>query len=129
MNTNRSLGLSHIRVTKEFLLNVLKENKQVHLQEYDDALRVYHETLILHYQDKIEDLECFTTENILDMDTAFDLIKPKSYADKYDLIIDMLECSVDEFVDISQDEYRQYVKDEWNWSQQFNMVKMAYSST
>lgn len=130
MDTNRSLGLSHIRITKQKLLTTLRHNREVYLKEYNEALKEYYDALVFHYKCKFEEAKSYEddVENVLDINTSFDLIKPKSYVDKYDLIIDMLECSVNSFVDITEGEYRRYIKDEWDWTNQFNVVKMAYSS-
>lgn len=51
----------------------------------------------------------------------------ENHTEDYDLILDMLEDTDDNFVELTQQEYKQYVKDQWNWRAGFKAANSVYS--
>ena len=45
---------------------------------------------------------------------------------EYDQVIDMLDMSVDSEIELTHSEFRQYVRDEWGWSEMFNTTAVNY---
>jgi len=39
----------------------------------------------------------------------------------------MLEFSIQETLEITMEEYKQWIKNEWDWTESFNLNKMSYS--
>ncbi|MEN6293116.1 MAG: hypothetical protein ABFD07_14025 [Methanobacterium sp.] len=107
--------MENIRVSKQELLKVVTENREKHKTEYLEAIKAY--------RVKAADLLNQELQKIVSGDkfqVRFDLIKPESHEKEYDLAIKMLEMSVDETIEISQQEFNELVNDEWNWKYSFN---------
>lgn len=107
--------MENIRVSKQELLKVVRENREKHKTEYLEAIKAY--------RVKAADLLNQELQKIVSGDkfqVRFDLVKPESHEKEYDLAIKMLEMSVDETIEISQQEFNELVNDEWNWKYSFN---------
>jgi hypothetical protein len=57
-----------------------------------------------------------------------DFSHPQSYASQYQQVIDMLEYSVDETINLDSQAFRAYVKDEWAWKGSFELTNSTYAS-
>lgn len=56
------------------------------------------------------------------------LPEPEDHTDDYDVVIDMLEMSVSTSIELSNHEFRSYVRDEWAWSALANATNIFYVS-
>jgi len=106
--------MEKIRVSKQELLTIVKENREKHKKEYLEAIKAY--------RVKAADLMTKELEKVVSGESfqvRFELIKPESHEKEYNLAIKMLEMSVDETVEIEQHEFNQLVNDEWDWKYSF----------
>lgn len=127
MNTERNLGMKTIRVQKEKLLDTLKTNRDNHISEYQEAVELYYDDVLSKLDKKRREVKKAGVDGILDINTVVSVSAPVSYKDEYDTTIEMLEWSTDDFIDLTQDEFKRYVKDEWNWSENFKTLRATYS--
>ncbi len=58
---------------------------------------------------------------------TFALNPPQDYTEVYENSIRMLEWNNDELVVLGADEFRQLVRDEWDWTNEFHEVSASYS--
>ena len=56
------------------------------------------------------------------------LDKPLEYTDSYQLALDMLSMSTDDDILLTQEEFKQYINDDWSWKEMFQMSNSKYSS-
>lgn len=115
--------MKNVRVNKSDLLVKLRENKEVHEQEFKELQVIYND-------DAITGLEGLLAEAKKRPETPelyLRLEKPISYTESYDLAIGMLEMSIDEIFEISQEEYKNYVLNIWSWTNNFENIKSSYS--
>ena len=56
----------------------------------------------------------------------FELVEPMNQTSDYKRAIGMLEMSVEDVIELTQDEYSCYVLDEWRWSGQFAITSSRY---
>lgn len=121
MLDNHTSGLNVIKVNKSDLGSVIFGNKQKHIAEYNEAMqgfkRAYKETLEnlmqeAEYNDKHES------------SVFFDI--PESHESDYETILEMLDMSVDEEIEISYSQFKRYVRDEWDWKQSFLTASAKY---
>lgn len=106
--------MENIKVSKQELLTIVKENRKKHKEEYLESIKAY--------RAKAADLLTQELQKIVTggkFQTRFDLSKPESHEKEYDLAIKMLEMSVDDVIQISQGEFDQLVNDEWSWKYNF----------
>lgn len=118
-----------VRVNKSELLEVLHENMKKHTIEYKESIKAY--------RVKAADLLNKELQKVINgkkFDTRFDLVKPMSHEKDYDLIIKMVEMSVETIIELDQNEFNQLANDEWVWKSSFtssiysNSNYIGYSS-
>lgn len=115
-----------VKINKEELLSIVRENKDKHVRQYEEAVVDFRTAVI-----KI------TTENSklaktgdLDKISKIKSIpnKPSSYEDNYNRAIRMLELSVEDIIELEEDIFNQLVLDEWQWKHQFVASSALYKS-
>lgn len=118
----RSVNVSRIE-----LLEKLKQNLEVHRKEYQEALVEFHtrlqEDLRLAHKKvsnikNVEDLKKF----------SFDVSFPQNHEQDYLDVIEMLEMSVDDTINLDSESFKAYIKNEWNWQHHFRAAKMSYAT-
>ena len=113
-----------VKVEKARLLGVLKENRANHRAIFEKAQEVYRDKMVEELDRMIA--EAKRGDKIR---RAFSLPEPEDHTDDYDRAIGMLGMSVDDTVDLTLDEYRQYVEDEWGWQRSFASNTASYVAT
>lgn len=111
-----------IKVNKSELLSHLRTNRDNHVEEYNDALILYRAALTEAFKEALK-----KAKNNEDVDHYIKLERPQNYLDSYDNAIDMLIWSTEDIIELDQVEFKQYVRDEWNWKQAFTAVARSYS--
>ena len=111
-----------IKVNKSELLSHLRTNREVHIEEYNNALISYREALIKAFKESLK--KATKHENV---SHHVDLERPQNYLDSYDNAIEMLEWTTEDVIELDQMEFKQYVRDEWNWKQVFTAVARSYA--
>ena len=111
-----------VKVDRLQLLEMIEANRRKHIEDYNAALIVYR-------QKAIDELI-----TALDMAEAggkitrhLDSPEPKSYEKEYDVCIKLLKFSVENTIELDVHQFRQYVMDEWTWSQTFETHTKAYN--
>jgi hypothetical protein len=51
---------------------------------------------------------------------------PQDFTEAYDRVLDQLETTVDEIVELTDAEFRQYLRDEWGWQHEFAASTSTY---
>jgi len=116
----RQYGNRKINVKKDELIAKIKENKENHIKEYDKAVVAYKKEAELQLMKEVARVQ----EGALDV--KLDLITPINNADNYDKIIEMFEWEVAEVVELQQDEFKEYVQDEFDFAVTARMSNMMY---
>lgn len=122
-----SLGLhsQSVNVSRAKLLAALKENLTKHKSDYAEA--------VINYRVALQSDLTAALVQANDPKSRLDKIKvdfahPQSYASQYQQVIDMLEFSVDETINLDSQAFRAYIKDEWSWKGAFEMTNSTYAS-
>jgi len=132
---------------KAFLLEKLRENRARHEEIFDEAMVSYREEVLEGLEglsetlnDKIGDLvECLDTtrsnedktESFRDYDFSVSplyLTKPSNHLIDYDRTILMIKNCQQGDIELSQQEYSQYVMDNWDWQQSFMTSNSSHSA-
>lgn len=138
-----------IQVNRKELLNKLRTNRLIHIQEYKQALAGYKDSL----QEKMEEafkkaaanlsqkytafkdkLEVLSDEEILKQPDSITLIDevwvemkvPKSYEKEYDAAIDMVNWDVRDVLELTHAEFTCFVRDQWDWTSSFSAISKIY---
>jgi len=114
-----------IRVEKGKLINILKTNRQLHIDEYQKAEDEFRMAGIAALEEKLDE---FTKAN---NDTALSihipLSAPESHEQDYDDAIEMLNVSCDETIELDEHEAQNLIMDNWNWSGQLGHTRAMYA--
>jgi tetratricopeptide (TPR) repeat protein len=115
-----------VNVSRQQLLVKLKENLLKHQAEYQEALIEFHKRLIDDL--KLAHKQVSKVANVEELkDFSFKVSFPQNHEKDYAEVIEMLEMSVDESINLDSESFRAYVKNEWSWQKQFLAAKAAYS--
>lgn len=112
-----------VKVNKKELLMVLKLNRAKHLEEYNSASKIFIQDAIEKLKEMLDKAQ--TKGKIIQ---SLGLVEPQSYVSSYDTAIKMLEMSVDETIELSQNEFVQYVEDSWGWKNTFVASTSFYNN-
>jgi len=122
-----SVGLhsQSVNVSRLTLLSSLRENLEKHKADYAAA--------VINYRLALQADLTTALVQANDPDSRLDKIRvdfshPQSYASQYQQVIDMLEYSVDETINLDSQAFRAYVKDEWSWKGSFELTNSTYAS-
>jgi hypothetical protein len=122
--------MQKVKVKTNILLNKLRENKEKHIKEYNEASKNWKikttEALKKFHQESLQRLESSDRIEYIHFSCP---VKPISHETDYILAIEMLEFSVDQELELTQQEFKTYVQDEWNWKHEFTTVNSAYTTT
>jgi len=114
--------MKNITVNKEKLLEALTKNMAIHIDEYSQMKIVYMEMAVVKGEEILDNLRSGDYKTNL----YFDLDKPNSSEKEYKRAIEMLAWEVNVNVTITENEYNSYINDEWSFSRNFAVSKLAY---
>lgn len=112
--------MKEVTIGKAELLNTLKRNKKVHVDDYDKVMAKHMDKLMEIYQQGLDEL---ADDKIPNRKIPH---KPISHEDDYDRNIKMIEMSVDDVFTLTEMEFQQLILDEWSWRQEFEFTKSTY---
>lgn len=115
--------MNAIKVQKASLLDKLKANRETHRAQFEEAAKLYRDEVIEVLEERIKDARKGRLPNLV-----FQLPLPVNQTAAYDRAIGMLEMSVDDVIELEEEDYRQYVLDEWTWSQHATISNSYYTS-
>jgi hypothetical protein len=109
---------------KEKLLAVLRANREKHVSDFKDAWAGFLVTVT-------EETTAFLLR-VQDVPTKIDRwglgwVKPESHEADYDRAIGMVSDNVNPTIELGDEEYSNYVLDEWQWKKQFAVTTEMYS--
>lgn len=112
-----------ITVDKQEILTVIKKNLRRHVRIHEKALAKWRELVHKRLLEEIKRGEV-GKEYRLD----FKLPRPVSYAKNYETIFGMLELDNTDNIELSEQEYKSYILDEWEFSKGFLYSNSMYFS-
>ncbi len=149
-------ALSHqmsraVRVNRLNIVNVLTENRARHIAAFNEAMAGYKELALRNVDlafdgidkrlaqrkaDIVKKIDAFTAETADQFSDYFVLLEqvtvnlkvPVSYAEAYDMAIDMFTLDTRDELDLSGAEFQCFCRDVWDWSHEFAVTNMTYGS-
>lgn len=112
-----------IKVNKDRLLEILRENRDKHEADYSKAKTGFRKLLEKELEKKLQ--LCRDGKKV---ELSFKNQKPTNNLKDYDDVIGMLELSTDEELEIDHKQYKEYVKNEWDWAKHWHTSNSAYLS-
>jgi hypothetical protein len=114
---------SGLKVTAEVstLLAKLGVNRGIHSANYTKALAKYFDECTEELSKRLKNIGSYDPRRLLE----FDIDCPVHYLDEYDKAIGMLELSKTELIEITEQQYTNYVLDKWSWSGMYTRNTMS----
>lgn len=116
-------GSSTVTVKKTELLETIRKNRAAHKATYDEAVAGYREESVAKLTSMLE-----AAKGGQHIETSTGLKPPVQHLKDYDRVVRMLEMSTAEEIKISENQFQQYVMDEWSWKEQFATAANMYSN-
>lgn len=118
----RGFSDGYITARKEDLLTALRKNRDQHEKDYIEA----HEGWKIEVLKELERTTLhFKQTGILNRN--INLPEPENQTKHYDRVIRMLELSLADDVEISEQQFAHYVMDEWDWSGRHKLSVANYA--
>jgi hypothetical protein len=112
-----------IQVRKDDLLTRVRENRDKHRAMFLEAQEGYRKALV----DAIEEELSRAREGKRPQWRAMSLPVPEDHTKDYDAVLDMVTMDTRDEIELSQSEFRQYVRDEWRWREEFINTTRTYN--
>jgi PleD family two-component response regulator len=107
--------MKDITVNKQKLIEVLEKNKKEHIKEYDLAMIGYKINVVKEYKSQLRKFRKLSDEEVKNFSLGLNTSLPTSHEDDFDLVIGMLNASVDDTLEITENQYREYYLNQWGW--------------
>jgi hypothetical protein len=103
-----------IKMSKETLRALVQANRDEHRNLFEEALDAFREQAIANLEARIEQIR-----NGGQVELYLNLEQPVDHTEDYDRVLQMLDYELDEEVTLTEQEFAQYVQDDWGWKQAF----------
>jgi hypothetical protein len=115
-----------VKVEKNELLGIVRDNKKKHVKEFDEAVKDYKKAALKVAKEHVEFAKTGDLEQIAKIKAMPQ--KPTSYEKDYERAIRMLELSVESVIELEEDIFNQLVLDEWTWKHAFVASNSLYKT-
>lgn len=109
-----------IKVNKQSLINRIKENKENHIKEYKKAVIAYKKEALKQLAE--------LTKKVKDgqLKISLNLVSPIDNTKHYDNVIQMFDWDVNDEVDLTQNEFNEYIQDQTEFARQAKFSNSSY---
>lgn len=104
------------------LMDILTANRSNHRDLYDKALTNWRDQLLAELGKLTEEVRAGKKVRISSM-----LPIPEDHTEDYDAALKLLEMSVDDTVELDENEVTELVLDNWHWHQSFAANTLRYT--
>ncbi len=112
-----------ITVNKAELLAKLGENREKHLQEFNEAMAGYKDAMVAALEGKLAAAKRGEL-----VDHVINLQRPANHCDDYDRAIGLVTWSVGETFVLTVEEFGHFIQDQWSWKLQHTAMANIYNS-
>jgi hypothetical protein len=119
--------MKNITVTKTGLIAKLGENRSKHVNEYEAARIGWHQKMLDALTTATAEFD--RTEETKDLNFAYRFPKPESHVDEYDRALEMLDWETENLITLSEQDFRHFVQDDWDWTQSHRFSSSQYIAT
>ena len=113
--------MKQVTVKQNELLEILRENRETHKTDYEDAYAGYLETCAETLAEMLKGFKAGNLEIV-----QWTEFPPQSQVKDYDRVIRMLELSVDSEIELAADEFANFVQDDWHWKENWILSNSNY---
>lgn len=112
------------RIEKVQLLEVLASNRAKHRAIFEEAVEGYRKKAIAMLNENLDAIKANKNHRV-----GVYLQVPEDHTRDYDRIIKMVNMSTDNEIVLQETDFKSYVMDDWQWTQQFLTSNAVYSAS
>lgn len=112
-----------VTVDKKELQEVLIKNRDKHQAAYKEAFEGYINASIESLEKILVKFKSGETTKV-----KWDESRPTNNTKDYDRVIKMLKMSIDESIELTSDEFANFVQDDWHWKDHWTLSNSKYMS-
>lgn len=116
-----TLRSQSVHVDRLTLITALETNLKAHKKEFKAAMADYKKATKKALQQALERAEKDDFSKVV-----VNITVPTSHEDDFVNALDMLRMSVDEKIELDSDAFQAYVKNNWPWRKQFELLAASY---
>lgn len=109
-----------ISIEKSKLIKKINENRDVHIEEYENAVIAYKKEAEVQLKRLTKELK----NGVLTL--KLNLVSPVNRSSDYNKVIEMFEWEIDETVKLTQKEFNEYIHDETSDAVHVKMLNSTY---
>jgi len=113
--------MKDVTVPREKLLDIVKRNREHHRAAYLEAFEGYSTAMRKALEDNLAAFKANSRHRVVITEYP-----PEDHTGDYDVVLQMIEMEVNGTVKLDQASFRQYVRDEWGWKQQWSVSNAKY---
>ena len=119
--------MHEVTVNRTRLLGTIKENKDKHIADYEEAIEGWKEQWAAKLNKHCHEMNAGNGYWDKKAGNCF-LSKPVEHIQDYDQAIAMLDMEVNVEIVVSAEDIKHFVRDEWCWSEGFHTIVSGYSN-
>lgn len=110
-----------VKMDKAECLEIIKRNRETHEAEYKEADEAYPDKVKTFYREmhELAEADDFKAAGKKRERAYSELKRPECHLDDYDRAINMLEHHVEDRVELTEQEYAEFIEDDWDWRGEF----------
>lgn len=116
--------MRNVKLPVAKLLESIKKNRNEHRIVFLEAQEGYRKLIIKELDERLADAKAGRK-----IDRYVGATPPSDHTRDYDRVVNMLEMCTEAEVELSEQEFGQYVMDQWEWKARFLHSNSAYSAT
>jgi hypothetical protein len=114
-------GLDTVRVNKAQLIEAVRANREGHRHAFLLAQHGWHKIVVAELEQRMADARAGRKIN-----GYFQYPEPQDHTKDYDRVLRMLELSLDNELELTQQDFAKYVMDDWEWKALWTQSTAAY---
>jgi transcription elongation GreA/GreB family factor len=115
-----------VNVKRSELLTALRANLETHKEEYKQALIDFKLRLLEDLQAGVEKVNASEPKDLAKFNVQ--VMFPQNHEKDFMEVIEMLDMSVDDNINLDAESFRAYFKNEWSWTVGFRSLTESYKA-
>lgn len=113
-----------MRYRKQNLVDIMTKNRAEHRAVFERACENYRNAVITALDKALDD-----AKKGRKIHASIYFTEPVEHTRDYDRVLRMLDLTVEEEIELKEDDFAKYVLDDWQWKQQFLTSNTAYQES
>ena len=110
-----------VMVRKKELTEILQKNREQHTEVFEKAYKKFRSAVEGELEARLRRIRHGKA-----VDLQIRLPEPRNMTDTYNRALQMLEMETRDEIELSEQEFQQFVQDDWTWKREFANTASAY---